>query len=93
MRIAETRDLFATEFEFPATREAVIGTVGDVDLDAPYGESETIGEVLGRVDQAEYASVDELFDLIISNVGDAFIGRKYYDDRGMNLGEHDEVSF
>ena len=93
MRIAETRDLFASELEFPVGHDAVVRAIGDVDLDAPFGESESIEEILSRVDQAEYGSVDELYDLVLTNVGDAFIGRKYYDDRGVNVQEHDEVSF
>lgn len=93
MRIAETRDLFASELDFPASRNTVVEAVGDVDLEAPYGDSESIGEVLERVEQTEYQSVDELFDLVITNVGDAFIGRKFYDDRGVNVQDHDEVSF
>ena len=93
MRIAETRDLFASECDFPADRKAVIEAVGDVALDAPLGESESIGEILERTEQDEYRSVDELYDALITNVGDAFIGRKFYDDRSGNVQGHDEVSF
>lgn len=93
MRLPQTRDLFTREFEFPAHRDAVIDGVGDVELDAMYGEPETIAEVLSRTDQKEFDSVDELYDALITFVGEQYIGRKFYDDRGMNPETDEEVSF
>ncbi|MEF8780134.1 MAG: hypothetical protein V5A46_05615 [Haloferacaceae archaeon] len=93
MRLPQTRDLFIREFEFPADRDTVIADVGDVELDAMYGDPETIAEVLSRTDQSEFDSVDELYDALITFVGDQYIGRKFYDDRGMNPEGDEEVSF
>ena len=94
MRIAETRDLFASEFAFPVDRETVLDRVGDHEIDAPSGESETIGDILTLIEQDTYESVDELFDVLVTFVGDEYIGRKFYDDRGANVQQDlDEVSF
>lgn len=93
MRLSQTRDLFVREFDFPARREVVLEGVGDVELDAMFGEPETVAEVLSRTDQAEFDSVDELYDALITFVGDQYIGRKFYDDRGMNPETDEEVSF
>lgn len=94
MRLSETRDRFASEFTFPVEHETVIDTMGDVRLDAPYGESETIGDVLGRIDETTYRSGDELYDTIVTYVGDGYIGRKFYDDRSSNAAiDSEEVHF
>ncbi|WP_302081846.1 DUF5789 family protein [Salinibaculum rarum] len=93
MRLPETRDLFARKLEFPMSRDAVVETVGDEELDAPAGENETIGEVLGRSETDEFRSADDLYGTLMTFVGDAFIGRKYYDDRGgssLAIDEEDE---
>lgn len=82
MRLPETRDLFARELEFPTTREAVLEAVGDEELHAPAGQNETIAEVLQRCDTQEFQTVDSLYGTLMAFVSDAFIGRKYYDDRG-----------
>lgn len=94
MRLSETRDLFVSRFEFPVDRNVVMEQVGDIEIDAPMGEAERIGTVLDRTEQDSYASSEELQDLIITYVGDQYIGRKFYDDRGANLqSDLDEVSF
>lgn len=82
MRLPETRDLFVRELDFPASHDAVLDTVGQHTLDAPNGESESIADVLDRVQTREFANADELYDTLLTYVSDAFIGRKYYDDRG-----------
>lgn len=94
MRLPETRDLFAREFSFPVACETVQEEIGDRELDAPNGDSETIGTVLGRCQDEEFRSADELYDALLTFVGDGYIGRKYYDDRGAQPGEEEEeVSF
>ena len=94
MRLSETRDQFTSEFRFPVEHDAVIDAVGDIELDAPYGEPESIADVLSRDDQPTYESADELYDALLTYVGDAYIGRKFYDDRGSNTEiDSEEVSF
>ena len=94
MRLAETRNLFARTLTFPVDREAVLDAVGGTELDAPYGDPETIREVIGRTDEPDFDSADELFDTVLANVGDQYIGRKHYDDRGAQGGiDTEEVHF
>ena len=50
--------------------------------------------MLGHCQEEEFRSADELYDALLTFVGDAYIGRKYYDDRGAQPGEEGEgVSF
>ncbi len=82
MRLPETRDLFARKLQFPVTRATVLETVGDTELHAPGGENRTIGEVIERCETEEFNSADGLYGSLMTFVGEEFIGRKYYDDRG-----------
>ncbi|MFB6252145.1 MAG: hypothetical protein ABEI27_10765 [Halobellus sp.] len=93
MRLPETRDVFVRELTFPTTIDAVIETLGDEQLKAPNGESETIAEVLDHCEQETFRSADELYNELLTFVGEGFIGRKYYDDRGTQTTEDEEVSF
>lgn len=94
MRLAETRNAFARELSFPTDLETVLSAVGDEPLDAPYGDPETIREVLERTEVSSFHSADELFDTVLANVGEQYIGRKHYDDRGGQGGiETEEVHF
>lgn len=89
MRLSETQELFGAEFDYPVDREHVLAAVGDVELDAPAGDSETIGDSLARTDVVTFESQAVLYDSLVSTVSDAYIGRKYYDDRGDNPGYHE----
>lgn len=94
MRLPETRDLFARELDFPVTADAVEETIGEATLEAPTGHTETVSEVVDRSSRTEFGSADELYDTLITFVSDAFIGRKYYDERGhSSQGSEEEVSF
>jgi hypothetical protein len=94
MRLPETRDLFSRRLSFPTTTETVSENIGDVSLEAPMGDEETIAEVLERCPENRYESADALYDALVTFVGDAYVGRKYYDDRGSQSGLNDEeVSF
>ena len=94
MRLPETRDLFARELEFPASRDAVVAAVGGTELSPPDGESTTIRTVIERSDVDEFGSADDLYDTLMTLVGAQFVGRRYYDDRGgMPTDDESEVSF
>jgi len=96
MRLPETRDLFARKLQFPATRATVMETVGSTVLDAPGGENKTIGDIIDRCETDEFESADTLYDTLMTFVGEEFIGRKYYDDRGgigQSLDDEQEVNF
>lgn len=90
MRLPETRDLFARELTFPTSQQAVVEAIGDQELQAPTGESETIEEILDRTSNDEFRSADELYDALMTFVSDMFIGRKFYDDRGSTPKGEDE---
>jgi hypothetical protein len=93
IRLPETRDLFSRELEFPVTCEAAVDSVGEVELESPSGTAERIGTVLDRCGTEEFDSPDEIYAALVTFVGEAYVGRKGYDDRGSNVGRDDEVSF
>jgi hypothetical protein len=94
MRLAETRDRFISELTFPVQRKTVIERLGHVEIDPPTGEPETVADVLGRTETRLFRSPDELYDALVAFLGDQYVGRKYYDDRGSNVGiDSEEVSF
>lgn len=96
MRLPETRDLFARKLQFPATRATVMETVGNAELDAPGGDNKTIADIIDRCDTEEFDSADTLYDTLMTFVGEEFIGRKYYDDRGgigQSLDDEQEMNF
>jgi hypothetical protein len=70
------------EFTYPIDQSSVVAALGDVSLEAPTGQTETIQAVLDRSDVTRFESTDQLFETVLGNVGDEFVGRKFYDDRG-----------
>jgi hypothetical protein len=92
VRLSEARDLFSRELTFPIACATVEDELGEVVLASPSGSPETIEEVLGRCGTREFASADELFSALLRSVGEQYIGRKGYDDRGSTPGYDDEVS-
>lgn len=79
------RQLIDQSVEFPVSHDALVGQLGDVELTAPTGASVTVAEILEVSGEPTYDSTDMLYATIVGNLDDAFIGRKYYDDRG---GDH-----
>jgi hypothetical protein len=94
MRLIDARDQFVSEFTFPVDREAVFDAMGDVEIDGPTDNPETVGEVLERSGAESFQSADELYDTIIGTIGSEYVGRRFYDDRGSNTAlDIEEVSF
>lgn len=82
----ELRAYFDEQLSYPVTLQAVREQIGSVTVVAPDSdESETIETILENVDDDRYETVDELFETTVSRLPDAYIGRKYYDDRGSSL--------
>lgn len=78
------------KFEYPVAHETVLDQIGEATIDAPDdSDSQTIDEVLEYDNDATYETADDLFDSIIGNLDDDYIGRKFYDDRGPNVEEGD----
>ncbi|WP_123535757.1 DUF5789 family protein [Halosimplex salinum] len=84
MRITETRKLFTESCEYPTDAAAVTDAFGDVEIEAPTGDTTTVETVLARSNETTYRSADAVYTAMMSNVDETFIGRKYYDDRGDN---------
>jgi hypothetical protein len=81
----ELRTYLDEELAYPVTLGVVRDRVGETTIVAPDSDqSETIETVLKNVDEADFEAVDELFETVVSRLPDAYIGRKYYDDRGSN---------
>jgi hypothetical protein len=84
MRITETQQLFRQSLEYPMDAAAAADAFGDVEIEAPTGDTTTVEAVLERSNVSTYESADDVFTAMMSNVDESFIGRKYYDDRGDN---------
>ncbi len=84
MEYSNMKSVVDDSLAFPATHAAVINQVGAVEITSPSGDSITVQEILNPVAVDRYASSDDLYMTIIGNLGNSFIGRKYYDDRGGN---------
>lgn len=68
--------------EYPIDHDALIARLGDHEIRAPTGRTTTVGEALGIAEDRRYGSATEAHETIVGNLGEAHIGRKYYDDRG-----------
>jgi len=85
MKIEELPAYLESELTYSLSHDSVLDRVGSVEIDAPDSDAtEQISDIIGAVGQESYASPQELYETIIGNVGDEFIGRKFYDDRGGN---------
>lgn len=91
MRYSETLQLFDQACEFPADHTTIVHQLGDVELVAQNGDSVEMSEVLARTSEATYQSAEGLYNSLVGNLDDDFIGRKYYDDRAGSTSGTDEV--
>lgn len=87
-KIEELPAFLTEEVVYPIDQGTVIDRYGTIIIEAPNRqESKTIEGIIGTLSTETYDTPDELFDTIIGNVSDEYIGRKYYDDRGNNVKE------
>jgi hypothetical protein len=68
------------QHDYPATTDQLTDSYGDYELDLPNG-TETLGEVLRRVESETFGSSGEAEELLYSAVSSKAIGRKGYSDR------------
>ena len=68
------------QHDYPATTTQLTDSYGDYELDLPNG-TETLGEVLRRVESETFGSSGEAEELLYSAVSSKAIGRKGYSDR------------
>ena len=86
MKLQHLLEYFENEFQFPVDHATVLNQIGGVTVDAPDdSDSETIDEILASDNDKIYETSDDLFESVIGDVDDSYIGRKYYDDRGPNI--------
>lgn len=81
MKYSETRRLIDQRVDFPITQENVVEQLGTVEVTPPTGDSVPLSEILTRANESTYVSAEMLYTTIVGNLDEAFIGRKYYDDR------------
>ena len=68
------------QHDYPATTNQLADSYGDYELDHPNG-TETLGEVLGRVESETLNTANEAEETLYSAVSSEAIGRKGYSDR------------
>jgi len=84
----ELRSYLDEQLHYPVTLSTVREQIGSTTLVAPdTDESETITSIVENVEDDSFETEAELFETIVSRLPDAYIGRKYYDDRGSNPDE------
>jgi hypothetical protein len=83
MKLKETSGFLKDELTYPIDQTSVIEKIGEREIEAPnQQENETIAVIIDPIGREKYFSSDELFNTIIGNLSDDYIGRKFYDDRG-----------
>jgi hypothetical protein len=82
MIYSDTEQVVEQALDFPITHPTMVDQIGAIEIRAPSGDSVTIAEVLADTGEENYPSADALYDSIVGNLNETFIGRKYYDDRG-----------
>ncbi|WP_049915253.1 DUF5789 family protein [Haloferax mucosum] len=85
MEIRDLPSLLESELTYPVDTGRVVDQIGAVELDTPAADaSEPISVIIAPLGPTTFDSADELYNTILGNVSDEFIGRKFYDDRGAN---------
>jgi len=79
MRLTDATERIGTH-EFPATTDELVDQFGDLELTHPTG-TETLSEVLNRLDEETFESAEEAQHTLYSAVGSEAIGREGYSDR------------
>ena len=93
MRPSETHELVEREIVFPVVQETLIDEIGNATIESPSGSPASIGEVLERADESSYRTPGEVYETILNHLGEEYVGRKFYDDRGLNLQHRENLSF
>lgn len=91
MLLSELTAYFDEEFSYPVDVETVVRQTGNVQIEAPNAtDTQTMGSILEPLGHQQFDSADALYETVYGNVDDAYIGRKYYDDRGGEHGDAEE---
>lgn len=72
-------------FSYPVDVETVLEVAGSISIEGTDpGLQQDIETVLAPLGDDQFDSSNELYAAIYGNLRDAYVGRKYYDDRGTN---------
>ncbi|AWB26365.1 DUF5789 family protein [Halococcoides cellulosivorans] len=82
MELTEIHTHLTDNCDFPVDRAGLIAAVGDREVTAADGGSTRLADALQATDEPQYGSATEAHEAILANLGDAHVGRKFYDDRG-----------
>ncbi|WP_129115638.1 DUF5789 family protein [Halegenticoccus tardaugens] len=93
MRLSETYRTVDRAFDFPIVAERLTEELGDRTIASPNGDEETIGEVVDRCSVSRFYSAKDVYEVLLCHVTDAYVGRKFYDDRAGNPHYADDLSF
>lgn len=101
MLLSDLPEFLDDELSYPIDLDGVLAEIGEVEIEAPNtNDSETINDIIGHLGDDAFDNPEQLFDTILGNVSDTYIGRKFYDDRSDNPIERrlhdddsDDVSF
>ncbi|WP_137287985.1 DUF5789 family protein [Natronorubrum halophilum] len=66
--------------DYPLSEDELLEEYGDEEIDMD-GETETLEEIIGPLNEDEYRDYGEVEQAIMNMVGDEAIGRKNYSDR------------
>lgn len=82
------------EEEYPMSKEEVVETYGDRELDIANG-TKTVEEVLAERGDEKFQSANDVQQSILNMVGSEAVGRQEYSDRGVesDSGENSDQSF
>lgn len=86
MELNELESALERELTYPVDARTVRDQLGDVSIDAPDAEDSEAIRTLLLDDDVTYSSATELFHAITGQLPEEYVGRKYYDDRGSNMG-------
>lgn len=81
--------------EYPATSEELIEQYGEQEIEI-HDDTETLGEVLGRLGADTYADADDVREALFSALSAGAVGRRFYSDRDPGTpgeGDTEQVSF
>ncbi|MFC7199135.1 DUF5789 family protein [Halospeciosus flavus] len=94
MRLPDVREHLEQDQQYPADRETLVETFGDLEIEAPNGESTSVSDALERTEVETFHSVDEAYGALAGRLDEAHIGRKAYDDRSStDRQDREEQSF
>lgn len=83
MRIQHLERYLNDSLSFPTDIRSVCDTIGSVEIDAP-SSSQTwaIQAILHDHENEQFDSAHEIYQTILANLPEGYVGRKYYSDRG-----------